>query len=135
MQTNTQNNTLVNKNVLVESEPCKNKGFMLLSAIFLENGWHFVKNELDHILFQIKDNSYDYFEISIVKDRIMVSIPVNSRVQYKTQFTTYYDASEYLEARLFDYINNNKVKGSELKEGLKGDTELENIDLNASESE
>ena len=83
---------------------CKNKGFMVLEESFLRNNWIYMKNELNHILFQKKNNDYDYFEINISNDKIFVSIPIkNSRFQYKTHFTSYFKACEYIELRLLDY--------------------------------
>jgi hypothetical protein len=81
---------------------CKNKGFMIVSELLLNNGWHYTVNEPNHILFNKKGNDYDYYEITILKDKIFVSIPIpKSQFQYKTHFTSYFEASEYLESHFF----------------------------------
>jgi len=45
------------------------------------------------------------FDIKIAADKIIVSTPLkNSIFQYVTTFKSYFDASEYIEQKFFDYI-------------------------------
>ena len=82
-----------------------NKGFAILDTKFKENGWHLIKNELNHISYTNTSDETSYFEIKILPNKILVCMPIkNSSYQYVTSFNSYYDASEYVEKRLFDYI-------------------------------
>ena len=50
----------------------------------------------------------DFFDIIIEQKSIRVSVPIkNSPFQYVTKFDDYFSASEYVEARFFDYIKKN----------------------------
>ena len=80
---------------------CINKGFMILEEKMFGFGYQYVVNSIDHILFQKKGNDYDFFEIRISNDKIFVSVPIKkSRFQYKTHFSSYFEASEYVEMQL-----------------------------------
>ena len=81
-----------------------NKGFIILEEKMIGFGYHYVVNSINHILFQKKGNDYDFFEIRISNDKIFVSVPIkNSRFQYKTHFSSYFDASEYVEMQLINF--------------------------------
>jgi hypothetical protein len=84
----------------------KNKGFAILDSTFKQYQWHLIKNELNWICytkFGIETNSFD---IKILPDKIIVSVPIkNSCYQYVTNFKSYFEASEYIEQKFFDYIN------------------------------
>lgn len=83
---------------------CINKGFMILEEKMLGFGYHYVVNSMDHILFQKKGNDYDFFEIRVSNDKIFVSVPIKkSRFQYKTHFSSYFEASEYVEMQLNNF--------------------------------
>lgn len=83
-----------------------NKGFLILDSKFKENGWHLVKNEINWISYTKFGDECTYFDIKILPDKIVVCIPIkNSSYQYITSFDSYYEASEYVEQRLFDYIH------------------------------
>lgn len=85
---------------------CINKGFMILEEKMLGFGYHYVINSMDHILFQKKGNDYDFFEIRVSNDKIFVSVPIKkSRFQYKTHFSSYFEASEYVEMQLNHFEN------------------------------
>jgi len=87
------------------SSPIKNKGFVLLDTLFRENGWHMIKNETNWMAYTKQGNETEYVEIKIGLDNIIVSVPIkNSPFQYKTTFTNYFLASEYLEARFKEFI-------------------------------
>jgi hypothetical protein len=89
---------IINSNIV-------NKGFAILDSIFKENGWHIVKNELNWISYTKFGDECKFFDIKILPDKIVVSIPIkNSPYQYTTSFNCYYEASEYVEQRLMDYI-------------------------------
>ena len=88
---------------------CINKGFMILEEKMLGFGYHYVVNSMDHILFQKKNNDYDFFEIRISNDKIFVSVPIKkSRFQYKTHFLSYFEASEYVEMQLNNFESNDQ---------------------------
>ena len=80
---------------------CVNKGFMVLEEKMFGFGYQYVVNSMDHLLFQKKGNDYDFFEIKVSNDKIFVSVPIKkSRFQYKTHFSSYFEASEYVEMQL-----------------------------------
>ena len=82
-----------------------NKGFSILDNIFKERGWHLIKNEINWISYSKVSDESSYFDIKILQDKIVVSVPLkNSSYQYVTSFKGYYEASEYLEQRLIDYM-------------------------------
>ncbi len=101
---NTNDNMILNDPVL--NSQIKNKGFAILDSIFKQHQWHLIKNELNWICytkFGIETNSFD---IKILPDKIIVSVPIkNSCYQYVTNFKSYFEASEYIEQKFFDYIN------------------------------
>jgi len=83
---------------------CVNKGFIILEEKMFGFGYQYVVNSIDHILFQKKGNDYDFFEIRISNDKIFVSVPIKkSRFQYKTHFSSYFEASEYVEMQLIHF--------------------------------
>jgi len=83
----------------------KNKGFLLLANMFIENGWHFIKNETECVCFTKQGFETEYFELKVDKTKIYVSLPIkNSVFQYKTSFKDYYTASVYVEDRFRDFI-------------------------------
>jgi len=101
---NTNINMLSQKNEFISS-PIKNKGFLLLDELFRENGWHIIKNDPNWIAYTKQGYETEYVEIKIGNDNIVVSIPIkNSPFQYKTSFTNYFLASEYIEARFKEFI-------------------------------
>lgn len=89
----------------VFSSPIKNKGFVLLDTLFRENGWHMIKNEANWIAYTKQGRETEYVEIKIGLDNIIVSVPIqNSPFQFKTTFTNYFSASEYVETRFKEFI-------------------------------
>ena len=104
-----------------------NKGFIILEEKMLEFGYHYVVNKIDHILFQKKGNDYDFFEIRISNDKIFVSIPIkNSRFQYKTHFSSYFEASEYVEMQLIDFESKDAM--DEKEKEIEKNKEKDRID-------
>lgn len=101
--------TAHNNNMLDSSmanKEIKNKGFLLLDAMFKEHGWHSVRNEMNWLCYSKMGYETDLFDIKIDKNSIHVSIPIkNSPFQYHTSFNDYFQASEYVEARFFDFIH------------------------------
>jgi len=82
-----------------------NKGFAILDNIFTQYGWHIVKNEMNWISYTKFGYETSYFDIKILPDKIVVSTPIkNSVYQYVTSFKGYFEASEYIEQKFFDYI-------------------------------
>jgi hypothetical protein len=89
----------------------KNVGFSLLDPIFKQYGWHIIKNEMNYIGYTKIGNETDLFEIKIGPKSIQVGIPIrNSPFQYNTSFNNYYQASEYIESRFLDFINEKKIE-------------------------
>ena len=83
-----------------------NKGFALLDTLFKDNGWHMVKNEMNHICYTKLGNEIDIFNIKIDNKSIQVSVPIkNSPFQYVTSFKDYFSATEYVESRFMDFIS------------------------------
>ena len=100
---NTHDNMLTNDPIL--SSNIMNKGFAILDATFKENGWHLIKNEKNLITYSKQSDESTYFDIKIMPDNIIVSVPIkNSIYQYVTTFKSYYEASEYIEQKLYNYI-------------------------------
>jgi hypothetical protein len=82
-----------------------NKGFSILDAKFKEQGWNLTKNSMNNIAYTKYGDETSYFDIKILHDKIVVCVPIkNSCYQYVTSFKGYYEASEYIEKRLLDYI-------------------------------
>lgn len=100
---NTNNNMLSNDQIL--NSIIKNKGFAILDNTFKHQKWHLIKNELNWICYTKFGDETSYVDIKILQDKIIVSVPIkNSPYQYVTTFKSYYEASEYIEQRLNDYI-------------------------------
>ena len=98
-------NTTANDNATLNGSRLKNKGFALLDDIFRENQWLLTKNELNWINYTKPTDETTSFDIKISPNKIIVSVPIkNSSYQYVTTFNTYFDASEYIEEKLLDYI-------------------------------
>jgi len=101
---NTLDNMLTTDPIL--NSTIVNKGFAILDTIFKERGWHIIKNEPNWICYSKFTDETTYFDIKILPDKIFVSVPIkNSCYQYNTSFKSYYEASEYIEQRFFDYID------------------------------
>lgn len=97
------NSNMLSSDPILQSD-IKNKGFAILDAMFKKNGWHLVKNEMTWINYSKTGDETSCFDIKISTDRIIVSTPLkNSIFQYVTTFKSYYDASEYIEQKFYDY--------------------------------
>ena len=100
---NTDCNMLSNDPIL--NSTIVNKGFAILDGTFKERGWHLIKNEANWISYSRFSDETTSFDIKILQDKIVVSVPLkNSSYQYVTSFKGYYEASEYVEQRLIDYM-------------------------------
>ncbi len=100
---NSNDNMLSNDN---HQSNIKNKGFAILDSILKKNGWHLIKNEMNGITYTKFGDETSYFDIKILQDKIIVSVPIkNLRYQFVTSFKSYYEASEFIEQKLFEYIN------------------------------
>jgi len=105
---NTNDNMLSQGLHLQLNSEIVNKGFSILDIMFRENGWHMIKNEMDRITYTKLGLETELFDIKINKKSISVSVPVlNSPFQFVTSFPDYFQASEYVEARFFDFIKKN----------------------------
>lgn len=100
---NNTNTNMLSNDPILRSE-IKNKGFAIVDSILKENGWHLVKNEMSWINYSKIGDETSSFDIKITPDKIIVSVPLKQSIfQYVTTFKSYYDASEYIEKRLYDY--------------------------------
>lgn len=89
-----------------ETTNIHNKGFAILDSIFKKNGWQLIKNEMNWLYYSKFGDETSYFDIKILPDKIITSVPIkNSFFQYSTTFKSYYEASEYMEQKLYDYIS------------------------------
>lgn len=103
----THNNIILDRSMT--HKEIKNRGFLLLDAMFKQYGWHIVRNEMNWLCYSKVGYETDLFDIKIDKNSIHVSIPIkNSPFQYHTSFNDYFQASEYIETRFFDFINDIK---------------------------
>ena len=101
-------NMLTNNESILNTE-IKNKGFALSDQMFKENGWYLVKNEMNYICYTRFGHETDIFEIKIDAKNIHSGIPIkNIPFQFNTSFKDYFQASEYVEARFFDFIGEKK---------------------------
>lgn len=84
----------------------KNKGFLLLDEVFKQYGWMLTKNEKDHITYAKSNMDPNIFDIKVERTSVSVTIPLKkSNYLYNTTFTSYFEASEYVEERLKDYLS------------------------------
>lgn len=98
-------NTLGNMLSTSTNNEIQNKGFIIVDSLFKENGWHMSKNEMNLIEYTKQGEETSFFQIKLDQKNIYVSVPIkNSPYQYKTSFSNYFDASEYVEKRFNDYI-------------------------------
>jgi len=99
---NTNSNMLLNN---IDFYEIKNKGFSFLDKTLKENGWSLIHNELNWINYTKLGHETSFIDIKILSDKITVSVPIkNSAYQYLTSFKSYYEASEYIEQKLLDFI-------------------------------
>jgi len=104
----TSNDNLLSNKFSILNTEIKNIGFALLDTMFKENGWHMVKNEMNWICYTQLSKETDFFDIKIEATTIRVSVPIkNSTFQYVTTFNNYFEASEYIEARFYDFLKKN----------------------------
>lgn len=97
-------------NISISNSEIKNKGFVILDSIFKSHGWHLIRNEMNHICYGKIGHETEYFEIKITETKIYVSLPVkNSIYLYKTSFTEYFLASEYIEKHFLEHIGIKKI--------------------------
>lgn len=94
------------KMLSTETYDIKNKGFAILDLVFKKHGWYLIKNEMNWLYYTKSGDETSYFDIKILPDKIITCVPIkNSSYQYTTTFKSYYDASEYMEQKLYDYIS------------------------------
>lgn len=86
-----------------------NKGFFDVHDNFIKCGWK-IRNNTETLLSYVKTiHVLDEFILSVDKDKIYAIIPIpNSSYSYKTYFKNYFEASEYIISRLYDYEQANK---------------------------
>lgn len=83
-----------------------NKAFSSLGIhkLFTKNGWHLDLNDEFQFRYVKRGFELNIFEVTIQKDRIYVSVPIfNSPFQYKTYFTDYTSAYNYIEQKFYDF--------------------------------
>jgi len=82
----------------------KNIGFKFIHELFIYNGWNLINNDLNRVSYTKKGFETDVFDIFVDRSRISVAIPVKkSPYQYRTYFTDYYQATEYIEERFLEF--------------------------------
>jgi hypothetical protein len=90
---------------MMTNEHVTNMGLSILDTIFKEKGWQLIKNELNWICYTIPGDETTYFDIRILPNKIVVSVPIkNSSYQYITEFNNYCEAHNYIEQKIIDYI-------------------------------
>jgi hypothetical protein len=100
---NTNDSMLLNDPIL-KSE-LQNKGFVILDEMFKKHSWYLQKNEMNWINYMKFGDETSHFDIRITNDKIVVSVPIkNSIYQFVTTFKSYYEASDFIEQKFFDYI-------------------------------
>lgn len=101
---NANDNTLSNEQISSQIQ-LQNKGFAILDEVFKQHGWSLVRNDMNWISYTKMGDETSNFSIKITKDKIVVSVPLkNSIYQFVTAFNNYYEASEYIEQKFYDYI-------------------------------
>jgi hypothetical protein len=86
------------------NSPLKNKGFAIVDTLFTQHGWTLNKNDENIICYIKKCDETSHFDIIVLPNQIVVIAPIkNSTCLYRTTFTNYYDASEYIKSKIIDY--------------------------------
>lgn len=95
-----------NDNMLSDEQPqLINKGFSILNAHFTNYGWHLVKNQNNWINYTKFGDETSFFDIKITNDKIIVCVPIkNSPFQYTKSYNNYFEASEFIEQKLDEYM-------------------------------
>jgi hypothetical protein len=83
-----------------------------LDPLFKQHGWYTSKNEANYLSYTTTGCETDVFEIKIDTSKtIRVSIPIrNTPFQYRTSFYNCFQASEYVESRFLDFIDQKKIE-------------------------
>jgi len=83
-----------------------------LDPLFKQHGWYTSKNEANYVSYTTAGRETDVFEIKIDTSKtIRVSMPIrNSPFQYRTSFHNCFQASEYIESRFLDFIDQKKIE-------------------------
>ena len=81
-----------------------NKGFLDVHEHFSGCEWR-IKTNTHNVLSYVKSvYMLDEFILNVDKSMITVLIPIpDSKFAYKTYFSNYFEASEYIISRLYDY--------------------------------
>lgn len=96
--------SLMLSNDSLSNSVIQNKRFSILHDTLTQNGWKLVVNEMYWINYTKEGDETSYFDIKVTQNKIMVSVPIkNSIYQYTTSFTSYYEASEFLEKKMYEY--------------------------------
>lgn len=98
--------------MLSEDEYSIKKEFATLDPLFKQHGWHISKNEANYLSYTTSGYETDVFEIKLdAAKTICVSMPIrNSPFQYRTSFYNCFLASEYIESRFLDFIDQKKIE-------------------------
>ena len=88
------------------------KEFATLDPLFKQHGWYTSKNEANYLSYTTTGHETDVFEIKIDTSKtIRVSMPIrNSPFQFNTSFDNCFQASEYIESRFLEFINQKKIE-------------------------
>jgi hypothetical protein len=99
--------------MLSENEYSIKKEFATLDPLFKQHGWHISKNEANYLSYTTSGYETDVFEIKMVDSSktIRVSMPIrNSPFQFNTSFNNCFQASEYIESRFLEFIDQKKIE-------------------------
>ena len=77
----------------------------ILDVTFKKHGWKIIKNTVNNISYTKIGYETDCFDIRVLNNNIMVSIPIkNLPYHYVTTFNNYNEATDYIQQRFYDYI-------------------------------
>lgn len=85
------------------NEKIINHGFSHINEIFIKYNWKLVKNTFSEIIYKKDISMIEEFIIKVRNKLIEVYIPFKTNIIYKTNFKSYYDASEFIELHLKVY--------------------------------
>lgn len=94
-------------NLQQESGKIENNWFSLLDSIFKQKNWELVTNATGDIWKYVRPGQeLDAFEIIVESNKIIVIVPIkNSIFSYRSSFTSYNEACEFIENKLYDFVD------------------------------
>jgi len=72
----------------------------------MSHGWKLKENTLNQIVYSHSNYPADEFKVKINKNLIKITIPIlGANYEYLTTFNSYYQANEYLQFHLKNYMD------------------------------